>query len=160
MIELRRFSKDHLSLTFEWISESKFKEDFMLDRDVSLADHLKWFDLLLTDPTQEVYSIYADQAHVGNIGIKHINLKHKTAESWVYIGSDLYKGRSIATTSYLLLFELLVARIRKIYCHVNTANVPSLSLHLKVGFKLEGILKDELFFKEKSLDIIRLAYFL
>lgn len=162
-IYLQQFEEWHLPGTLMWMQDETLRKDFMLSFIVTSDSHRQWFHRYSEDESQQIWAIYADQVHIGNIGLKSIDLIHKKAEVWIYIGDRTAKCKGIGQTSCRLLFKDLKFQsfgLHKIYCHVAEWNIASQKMFLKSGFALEGILKDEMFFEEKFVTLFRFGILL
>lgn len=161
MIELLNFSEVHLEETFLWIQNESFKYYFLFDRKVTSENHKEWFKNIENDEQQKVFAIMYNGQHVGNIGLKDIDLANRKAETWIYLGNDTFKGRGIAKNSLKALqqFAKRDLDLHKLYAHVADFNHISLKTFLGADFKIEGLLHEEREFQGKFINLFRL-YFL
>ncbi|MES2003041.1 MAG: GNAT family N-acetyltransferase [Bacteroidota bacterium] len=160
MVSIAPFDKEHLEKTYLWMSDANLKRDFLFTRDVSETDHLKWFEVYKTDAGQSIFAIYFDNKHVGNVGLKDINLVNKNAETWIYIGDPGMKGKGIAKKAYELLLAEYKTKLHKIYAHIVEFNLASIKMYKKIGFNMEGIFNDQIFMDDRYYSIFRFAVFL
>lgn len=156
MIELQIFSQKHLDKTFLWMQNEDLKASFLLDKNITKDSHSKWFVALKKDQAQKNFAIIYNNFHVGNIGVKNIDLSNKKAEVWIYIGDNSFKGKGIAKESLNLLNDFFVNYINKLYANIGDFNYQSLRLFIASGYRIEGFLHDEIFFKGRSINIFRL----
>lgn len=107
-------------------------------------------------------AIEVDGVYVGNIGLKNIDKVNKKAEYYIFIGDKNYWSRGIGTVSTNNFLEYIKKnwKLHKIYLHVDESNLAARKLYQKVGFEIEGKLRDELYRDKKYLTMIRMAYFL
>lgn len=99
------------------------------------------------------YGIFLNSKHVGNIRIGPIIKNHKTA----YIGYLISKehcGKGIATLAINKACEVSFKKlgIMKINAATMELNIPSQKALLNNKFKKEGVLKKQLFYKNKRYD--------
>lgn len=156
MIELKEFSEEHLNKTYLWMQNEKLKDSFLLDREVSHDSHRNWFEGVQKDETQRMFAIYYEGEHVGNIGLKNVDLKNKNAESWIYLGEVEYRGKGIARKALEELSGKMKGQVIKLYARIADFNVPSIKTFISAGYQLEGILQKEIIFKGNFLNIYRL----
>ena len=134
-LELKKFSKEHLDNTFLWMQNHDLKRNFLIQKNITRADHGKWYQDYCKDLTQKIYAIFADNIHIGNIGLKYINFEAKSAETWIYIGNVKFHGLGLAYDSYILLFELLSSvNIESVCARIASFNEPSQKLYQRLGF--------------------------
>lgn len=136
MIEVRNYSRENLEKTYGWITDPDLRKPFLFSRNVTKESHLQWFDSISKSATEQIFSVYADGVHVGNLGLKNIDNNRQEAETWIYIGDSSFKGRGVAYEAYLKFFEQLHSerKINSLYCHIASFNTASQKLFLKLGF--------------------------
>lgn len=85
--------------------------------------------------------------HIGNVYITDINLQNRSGISHVLIGNRNYWGKGYATEAYHLLLDYAFKErnFHRIVAHVLEDNIASIKLHLKCGYKQEGILRQSVF---------------
>jgi len=148
-IVLENFNKENLSKTFDWINNKDFQKDFLFERDISWSDHIDWYSSYIKDITQKIYAINIDGVHIGNIGLKHIDNSKKSAESWIYIGDEIFMGKGYAKRAYELMKKKLIDKeIIKLTANIGSFNKGSIFLHEKVGFFKIGSTTNILFDKK------------
>lgn len=155
MIKLRDFSENHLSKTFKWMQNENLKNSFLLDKEITREGHGHWFKQIKDDNEQRIFAIIYQDTHVGNIGIKNIDGKNKKAETWIYIGDSGFKGKGFAAKSLVYLNERFHGEFQKFYAQIADFNIASIKTFSNAGYKLEGILPNELIFKGENITIYR-----
>ena len=160
MIELQEFSENHLSNTFQWMQDQKLKDFFLMDKEISKEGHSKWFQQVKEDTSQRIFAIIHQDTHIGNIGLKNIDLKNKKAETWIYIGDSGFKGKGLATKSLIYLNRHFLGQFHKFYAQIAAFNIASIKTFSNAGYKLEGIMSNELIFKGENITIYRFYIFL
>lgn len=134
-LQIVDFEDKHLNNTFNWMQDLELKRNFLIERDISKISHLEWYGNYLNDCTQKIFAIIADGNHIGNIGLKYLNINNKTAETWVYLGDRKFHGSGLAYQAYLSLFEyLLNININCLCARIVEFNRPSIALYNKLGF--------------------------
>ncbi len=95
-----------------------------------------------------------DNKLIGEIGLGHINWIHGWANAYAQIGEIEYWNKNIATEATELLVEYAFneLNLNKIHGGVAVKNVGSWSVAEKIGFKLEGIQKDEFYIDGEYID--------
>lgn len=86
-------------------------------------------------------------------GLTFINHEIGKAEFYIFVNPSLH-GSGIGTeaTKLLCLYGFKILNLQKIYLFANSDNEAANHLYEKVGFKREGILRDELRKEGKFLD--------
>lgn len=99
--------------------------------------------------------------YIGGCGIKNTNLKERTCELGILIGNKNYWGKGYGSDGIQVLLKVIFGELnfRKIKLGVFEFNKRAISCYEKNGFKIEGILKEELYREGKYHDIILMAMF-
>lgn len=143
-VSLVPFTKDHVGLTFEWVSDPEFRRMFLMRGEPTWEGHQAYFERVLTDPTQYIYAVLTRSVHVGNCGLKNISLSKKEGELWIYIGDPSMRGKGISKYAAELLlgegFEVL--GLEMIYLHVAEFNTVARRLYKRLGFIEVSLLRD------------------
>jgi RimJ/RimL family protein N-acetyltransferase len=144
-IILTPITKDHMTKTYEWISDPGFRKAFMVRGENSWERHVDYFDYLLRDDTQKGYAIFLGELHVGNCGFKYINNTKKSAELWIYIGSVDGRGFGLGRHALGMLLKNGTNSfgLTSVYVHVAESNESAKSLYKSHGFFEHGTCSEE-----------------
>lgn len=159
-IYLEPFGERHLENTYLWMQDEKLRRDFMLSFVVTKEGHKEWYKRYLTDASQRIWAVCCEEGHVGNIGLKNIDIKNRKAEGWIYVGNVSLHGKHIGTRSWGTLFQyddFKSLNLHKLYSFVAEWNMASRKMFLNAGFHEEGVLKDEVFFEDKYVSLYRMG---
>lgn len=159
-ISLRDFAEKDIENKVNWINDSRNNEFLHYELPLEYEKTLAWFKGRNLERRNDFVIEYEGHP-VGLIGLLNIDYENQKAEYYVSMGDVLCKGKGIATNaSYLLLqhaFETL--KLNKIYLNVDYDNVIARRMYDKVGFKEEGIFREDLLRRGKLIDRVRYAYF-
>jgi RimJ/RimL family protein N-acetyltransferase len=136
-IRLDIFKQEHVFQTFQWISDDKLRQEFLMCAKAPIwQNHLDYFDRVFADKAQYFYAIMADNQHVGNCGIKNIRLKQE-GELWIYVADSSVRGKGVATRAVdILLCEGFgKLELDLIFLHVDDGNNIAKRLYSNFGFK-------------------------
>jgi len=155
---LKPITKDHMTKTYEWISDPEFRKAFMVRGENSWERHVDYFDNLLRDYTQQGYAIFWGDLHVGNCGFKSINNLEKSAELWVYIGSVDARGIGLGghAVGMLLKNGINCFSLTSVYVHVAENNESAKSLYKSNGFFEHGTCSEE--WKDRDANMLRMLW--
>ena len=114
---------------------------------VSLSDLRKYLERFQNSTTDFIFAIVDQESgkHIGNVTLNRINWSHQTADTGLMIGRKEFWGRGYAFEAWSLLLEYAfeVLGLRKIIAGAVVGNVPSMVVLKKLGFKVEGRLRQE-----------------
>ena len=103
----------------------------------------------------------SDKRPIGSIGFGHINWVAHNANLFAEIGEPEYWGKGIVGEASKLAIEYGFSELNlhKIYAGVYTPNQRSLRAAEKLGFKKEGIFKEEQYVDGQYHDVHKFALF-
>lgn len=97
--------------------------------------------------------------HIGNITLHLIDWRNRNAEIGIVIGDKKSRGKGYATEAIRLVaghaFNKL--NLQKIYAGMIKGNEASKRAFEKVGFKIEGVLREHFYLKGKYFDCYRMG---
>ncbi len=139
---LKAFRKRHAKQTWHWMNDAKIAIPFGRTAKLSKRSHEDWFRQLKHDKTKIMFAIATSGSnkHVGNIGLKTIDSRHRAAEIWVYIGDHNYQRKGIAkkAVNQIVSYAFKKLRLHRIEARVFEDNTASIRLFKKCGFQKEG----------------------
>jgi len=95
---------------------------------------------------------------IGVITLRRINLKNKNAEITIWTGKKYWKnGYSFEALNLLIRFAFYDLKLVKLWANVDSDNVASKTGIIKAGFKQEGYLVKQIYYKNKWIDQLRFA---
>lgn len=117
---------------------------------------------MLSDDYSVVFAIETmDGKHIGVTGLHKISHFDGTATTGTFIGDKNYWSRGYGTEAKMLLLQyaFLVLNLRRINSRVISFNKRSLRCQLKCGYKIEGVMKKEVWKNGRYHNLITLAVF-
>ena len=130
---------------------------FLLSRTVSRAWTL---DDLLDGPTNVLGVIcLPDGTPIGSTAYLDVDVDQHKAELRKLIGEPALRGRGYAkaATRLWIRYGLEGLRLRKIYLNTLDTNLRNIRLNEDLGFRVEGILHNEVKLDGRSHDVLRMA---
>jgi diamine N-acetyltransferase len=106
----------------------------------------------------DFWIIFKNELRVGYFRLSNYYSENKN----IYIGADIseeFSGKGIATESYKKFIPFVFEKynLNKISLEVLSTNKRAIHLYKKLGFKLEGIKREEVLKKEKFVDSILMS---
>lgn len=120
----------------------------------TLASQKIYVASILQDNNVDLFGIFDDKLHIGNITISGLNSPHKRAELSYVIGDRSYWGKGIASKviSDLCFKSKTEYKLNKLYAGCAEKNEGSKKALIKNGFSLEGKRKSHLFYNGEWMD--------
>ncbi len=142
--------------------------------DRAVIDHLQTgqFPKTRTCLTEYVRSINESHNHVffgvmekksggyiGNVKLGPIDWVNRTAEYGLMIGDKSFhgKGHGQEITRLTLHYAFMVLNLNKVTAGASVDNVASIKLHEKVGLRIEGTLREQIFHNGAYKDVVRMG---
>lgn len=99
--------------------------------------------------------------HIGNVKLHQIDWINRHAGMGIIIGDRNYWGKGYATEVINLITKHAFAKLnlRKVYAGVIDGNDGSKRAFEKVGYVVEGVMKEHFIFEDKYLDCYLMAIF-
>ena len=159
-ISVRKFERTDIPKKVEWINNPENTQFLHYDIPISIAGTEKWFDSHIGDTDRYDAIIESDGLPVGTIGLLSIDRKNSKAEYYIAMGETAYKGKGVAKEASRLIlkygFEEL--GLNRIYLYTEIENILAQKLFEKVGFKNEGVLRQDIISHGKYVDRVAYGY--
>lgn len=164
-IKLREYKREDVKLAYEYLNDSETKRLLVnkIPYPTILEQEEKWFESLID--SKETYNFAIEDLetgkYIGGCGINSINWLHRTATIGIFIGEKNYWGKGYGTDAVETLVKFIFEQmnLNKIKLNVFSFNERAKKCYEKCGFKVEGVLKEELFRDGQYYDIYLMALF-
>lgn len=115
----------------------------------TLEDEEKWYDSLSANKDTYNFAIRTleDNKYIGGCGINSVNWKNSNVIIGIFIGDKDYwsKGYGTDALNVLIKFIFEEMNINKIKLNVYSFNKRAIKSYEKCGFKVEGVLREEVY---------------
>lgn len=124
--------------------------------EIDLNSQKKYVKSCLKSDSCDLFGIFFENLHIGNILINEISILHKRAQISYVIGNKNYWSKGIGTKAIKFIVEKARSeyKLKKIYASCSDANIASKTILKKNGFIVEGKRKQHLFYQNKWHDQI------
>jgi RimJ/RimL family protein N-acetyltransferase len=155
-----------------WRNDAWIKGFFFEEEPISLDSHLAWYDKVAADSSQRYYVIDAlvqpgtpptrlvPPLMIGVTSLLHIDWRNRTAEyGRLLLGHADYRGGGYGKEAEYLLMDYAFnyLNLNKVWGDVIAGNEVVLNLHRRMGFKEEGILRQQVFKGGRYLDVVKVG---
>jgi RimJ/RimL family protein N-acetyltransferase len=143
MVSLRPFEQTHLDAARAWVNDPAVARGLHRVLPVTALEQAQWYEALVTDRSQVVFSVEAGGQHVGVCGLKGIDMRLRAGELWMYVGPG-YQGQGIGTAACkaLCAFGFDALALHRVWLHVLAENLRAIACYRSCGFEQEGRLRD------------------
>lgn len=148
--------EEDLDLFKRWLSDESGRH-FLLSQVTAKTQD---FDELVAEKTN-IFGVITlhDSTPIGSVAFLNYDDYQKKAELRKLIGEVNMRGKGLAkeATKLWITFGKTVMGIKKIYLNTLNTNIRNVKLNEELGFKVEGILRNEVFFDGKYHDVLRMG---
>lgn len=150
-IKLRALTSSDISLTLSWNNQDDIKQFYAGHPfPVNIEMENEWYNKILrTNIPTSVFGIelIEEKKLIGITVLKNINFIHRKAEFAIYIGDTAERGKGFSAEATKKTLELGYYQLglNRIYLSVQKNNIPAIRLYEKIGFVIEGELRDSIY---------------
>jgi len=162
-IGLSAISENELETLMKWRNIPSFRKYFREYRELNMSMQKKWFDKINQDNSIHMFSIsrLEDNKLLGCCGLTYIDWKNRNADLSLYIGfkESYIDQKGYAKEASLLLFDYGFNELglHKIWTEIYEYDERKLDLYKRIGFKKDGILRDNNYHDGNWWDSIMLS---
>ena len=158
-VGLAAVEKGDLKQLLDWRNNPDFRKYFREFRELSMAQQAYWFEeKVVKDPTTQMFSVHnvKDGELLGCCGLVYINWVAKHADLSLYIGwNNAYiddAGYAEESCRLLLDYGFKKLALNKIWTEIYIFDEKKKKLYDRLGFKVDGILRQNCFHDGKFWD--------
>jgi RimJ/RimL family protein N-acetyltransferase len=156
-VRVRAFERDRdMDLLAGWI-EDEFGRHFLMARTMS---RMLTLEDVVDDPSSIVGIVTLPEGvPIGATAFLHVDVDQRMAELRKLIGEPSMRGRGYgkAASRLWIGYGLLGLKLHKIYLSTLNTHLRNIQLNEDLGFRVEGILHDEVLLDGKYYDVLRMA---
>ncbi len=142
-----------------WLNDPDVNK-FTTRKSISMKEEKKWIHGLRKDKSAHHFAIDTkDGIHIGSVGLREKNLRDKNMVAGIFIGDKKYwsKGYGTDVMISVLNFGFGKLKLHRIEADVFEYNPRSLAMCRKLGFKIEGVKRERIFYKGRWHNLIQLG---
>lgn len=153
-ISIRRFAEQDIQCKVRWVNDERNNKYLHYDLPLSEDGTLEWFMSIKDRTDRADFTIICEGEPAGVIGLLNIDSKNRKAEYYILVGEDKFRGKGVAyqASKQLLRFAYETLKLNKIYLYTEVENKPAQRLFEKLGFVIEGLLKEDLIYNGRKID--------
>ncbi len=145
-IVLRLFNKADIETRVRWFNDPDIRKTLIISEQYELDKTIRWFEKLKADNSRLEFVIETiEKVSIGIIGLAGIDSTHRTAEIYIVIGQKEFWGKGVMLEAECLLIDWAFNSLglEKIWAQTRPDNIASLITMKKIGFQVEGTLRNE-----------------
>ena len=165
LVKLRDYGKEDIESAKNFINDPEVKQyvEPGIPYLYTLANEEKWYESI--SARSDIYHFAIEDRktgkYIGGCGINEVDWKNSKVVVGIFIGDADYRNHGYGTDAMKVLVKFIFEQmnINKIKLGAYSFNQRAIKCYEKVGFKVEGVLKEELFRNGRYHDIIEMSIF-
>ncbi len=144
-VKLLAIAPEHAPAILRWLRDPHISGSLGLRSVPTLKKTQDFIERARSDASVCARAIVADNEHVGNVVLDHIDETLKKARLHIYIGAASARGRGVGQKAVHLALSLAFdeLKLHKVWLTVHARNTIAIAAYANVGFQVEGIHRDE-----------------
>ena len=143
-------------LKVQWYNAPKVRKTLVVDEIFELEKTIEWFRALEGNDFRADFIVESlEGVPIGIAGLIDIDRKNKTAQCYCVIGEKSFWGKGLGTEIHSVLFQWGFKKFdfQKIWAHIRTNNPAIFRVVEKLGFQIEGTLRQDTIVDGKRIDL-------
>src|SRR3989338_3716457 len=156
---LKPLKKEDIENIMKWVNDPDVVKNFQNFKGFTKKE-LKFIKKVIAGKNDFAFSIFcrADNAYIGQCSINQISWPNKFGRFSVFITKEnCGNGFAEEAIGHLLHIAFSRLKLHKVWGVCWVTNKKAWHIYQKLGFKKEGILKDEYYWRGQYHDLIRMA---
>ncbi|MGY8818125.1 MAG: UDP-4-amino-4,6-dideoxy-N-acetyl-beta-L-altrosamine N-acetyltransferase [Pseudomonadales bacterium] len=150
---IRLMAIQDLELVLAWRNHKEIRRYMYTQHEITLAEHSAWFDRVSQDSSRHLLIFEDDKVPLGFVSIHQIG-SGEIGDWGFYADPAAPKGTGRKLGQLALKFAFTHAKLHKICGQSLRHNSRSIKFHLHLGFKQEGILREQHYDGQRYHDIV------
>jgi len=141
-LQIRSMVEEDLTMVLAWRNHPEVRRFMFTQHEISLAEHSQWFMRAMQDSTRRLLVVQELGSPIGYVQFSNV-APGGVAEWGFYARPDAAKGtgRKLGTIAVDHAFNEL--KLHKVCGQAIDTNQASIRFHERLGFKREGVLRDQ-----------------
>lgn len=160
-IILRPMTLEDTEDIVRWRNSESVKKFFIYQDEFTRDSHENWIKTKVEtgDVVQFMIVEEGSQKAVGSVYLRDIDRENRKAEYGIFIGEDEARGKGYGALATRKMLEYAFGEmgLHRVYLRAFADNIRAISTYKKEGFKVEGILTDDVFVNGQFRDIAWMA---
>lgn len=153
-VAIRYFEEKDVPYKVKWINDERNNKYLHYDLPLEEDKTIEWFHTLKNRTDRVDYTITYNEEPAGLIGLLNININEKSAEYYICVGEQKFKGKGIAATATDLVLKEASKKygLTTVYLYTEVENKSAQKLFERNNFEKTDLLKKHLFYNGKWID--------
>lgn len=155
-VSLAPLRSEHADAMLRWMRDPEISRNIGLRTEPTIEKTRAWIERALSDEAYCPFAILHGGAHVGNVILDRMDRYLATARLSIYVGEPASRKAGVGYSAVCLAVEEAFGRLdlRKVWLTVHALNAGAVRLYGRVGFSVEGVLREEFLLDGRRLDVL------
>lgn len=158
---IRPLQENDTDFVVSWRNDREIAEFLFASEQLTREAHLTWLGRIKDDQTRQEFLLEDKQSSqpIGTIGLGNLDFFHKKGEMGILIGAKKFWGQGYAQEAcrFMLNYGFTELGLNKIYLRAFANNEQAIRLYEKIGFRPEGILREDILKHGLFRDVVMMA---
>lgn len=141
---IRLMTEADLPVVLDWRNHPNVRRHMFTQHEIGLDEHRNWFSKAKVDPDKRLLIVEEENQGIGYAQFSRI-AKSGVADWGFYVRPEAPKGTGIKVGIAALNYAFCDLMLHKVCGQVIEYNQASVAFHQRLGFSLEGVLRDQQF---------------
>jgi len=151
-LTLRDMQQDDLEMVRSWRNHPDVRCHMLTQHEISAEEHAQWFGRVQQDPQRHVVLVHEQQQPLGLVHFTPVN-PHGVVDWGFYLTPQAPKGSGSKLARMALNYAFKQQGWHKVCGQVISINAASRRFHLKMGFTLEGVWRQQVWINREWLSL-------
>lgn len=139
---IRLMTMDDLSMVLSWRNHPDVRSFMFTRHEIALAEHRNWFAKAILDTSRRLLIVEDKKQAIGYVQLNQV-ADGGISEWGFYAQPNAPKGTGFKLGVMALNHAFGTLKLHKVCGNAISSNQASIALHLRLGFALEGVLRDQ-----------------
>ena len=150
---VRPMTSEDLKLVLSWRNHPEVSRYMFTQHEISLDEHTRWFERSSQDPSYHLLIFEYEGISSGVVNFQQIS-PARLADWGFYVAPNAPKGTGRLLGKTALNYAFNDADLHKVCGQALAYNERSINFHQHLGFKTEGILREQHFDGQRYQDVV------
>jgi UDP-4-amino-4,6-dideoxy-N-acetyl-beta-L-altrosamine N-acetyltransferase len=132
------------TLVLEWRNHPDVRRGMFTQHEIGIEEHMEWFDRSVRDPSRHLLIYEKQDLPLAFVGLT-VSGHSRVAEWGFHVAPGAAKGTGRAMGRHALDHAFDALALHKVCGRAIAYNQPSIGFHAAMGFRQEGVLRDQYF---------------
>jgi UDP-4-amino-4,6-dideoxy-N-acetyl-beta-L-altrosamine N-acetyltransferase len=151
-LTIREIELKDLDAVLSWRNDPAIRRYMLTQHEIAVDEHAQWFESIQHNSNKHVLIVQESQIPFGLVHFTKLN-KDEVMDWGFYVNPSATKGSGMKLAKLALDFAFIQKKWPKVCGNVLSINFSSRRFHLKLGFKLEGVLREQVHINNEWLSL-------